>query len=88
MALVSNFTKFQKVFSDEENSYIYEEICRNMINEALKKQCFCTLAYGFNLSGKKSSIFGLEDSMTNINSTGLQIQSKFSPDFVFFALMK
>jgi hypothetical protein len=66
---------YEKIFTDEENSYIYEEICRNITNltntNEKKPKNFFTLSYGFPHTGRKSSIFGKQDSDKNLNSWGL-----------------
>ena len=60
-----------KIFTNEENSYIYEEICRDTITEALKGKSFGFVSYGLSHSGKKSTMFGGQDCITNINNRGI-----------------
>jgi len=64
--------KLNKVFTNEENSYIYEEVCRDAVNETLNFNInYCFLGTGVARSGKKTSIFGDKDCLDNINSRGL-----------------
>jgi hypothetical protein len=59
------------IFTDEENSYIYETICRDTIIQAINGKNFCFLGYGVTETSKKSTIFGSLNCVDNINNRGL-----------------
>ena len=64
--------ELDKIFTNEENSYIYEEVCREAINETLKSNMnYCFVGIGPAKSGKKNSLVGSKDSLDNINNRGL-----------------
>ena len=63
--------ELDKIFTNEENSYIYEEVCRDTIIEAFKGKNFCYLGFGLTHTAKKSTIFGGKDCLTNINTRGI-----------------
>ena len=65
-----------KIFTEKnENSYIYEEICRDTINESLKGISFSFISYGDSTSEKLELLVGdIEKIKTNINSHGLIIR--------------
>ena len=54
-----------------ENCIMYENVCRNTVNDLLggKRQFFMT--YGLSKTGKKTIIFGEENSSSNKNSRGI-----------------
>jgi peptidoglycan hydrolase CwlO-like protein len=60
-----------KIFTDEENSYIYETICRDTIIQASNGKNFCFLGYGVTETSKKSTMFGAVNCVDNINNRGL-----------------
>ena len=66
----TNFTH-DKIFTNEANSYIYEEVCRNALIETTNGQNYCFVGAGVSKTGKKSILIGKEDSKSNINSRGL-----------------
>lgn len=58
--------------SQYENCIMYENICRNTVNDIInqhKRHIFLT--YGLTKTGKKTTIFGEENSSSNKNSRGL-----------------
>lgn len=63
--------EMDKIFTDEENSYIYEEVCRDTVNEVLKGKNFSFIGYGLAHTSKKSTLIGGRESVTNINSRGI-----------------
>ncbi len=69
----SKLYEMDKIFTNEhENSYIYEEICRDCIKESLKGNNFCFISYGETSSDKFKMLYGnIEDSYTNINNRGI-----------------
>ena len=64
---------FDKIFTDKnENSYIYEEICRDCIKESLSGTNFLYVSYGTTLSDKYKILIGnAENSYSNINTRGI-----------------
>jgi hypothetical protein len=71
-----------KIFTDNDpNSYIFEEVCLNTIEDSIKGKNFCFFSYGETNSEKKSIIFGGEDCYKNINSRGLFL--RFLDKFLF-----
>ncbi len=69
----SKLYEMDKIFTNQnENSYIYEEICRDCINDSLKGNNFCFISYGETTSDKINMLYGnIEDSYTNINNRGI-----------------
>ena len=65
--------EFDKIFNqNNENSYIYEEICRDCVNNALNGENITFISYGETSSDKINVIYGdYEDSYTNINNRGI-----------------
>ena len=65
--------ELDKIFTDQnEYSYIYEEICRDCVTEALEKNIhFTFISSGDTNSEKNKIIFGGEDCYENINSRGI-----------------
>ena len=65
--------EFDKIFTqNNENSYIYEEICRDSVNNALNGESITFISYGETSSDKINVIYGdYEDSYTNINNRGI-----------------
>ena len=65
--------EFDKIFTqNNENSYIYEEICRDSVNNALNGESITFISYGETSSDKMNVIYGdYEDSYTNINNRGI-----------------
>jgi hypothetical protein len=63
--------EMNKIFVTEENSYIYEDICRDVCSEALEGQNFCFITGGASKSGKKTLIYGKEDCKSEFSSRGL-----------------
>ena len=65
--------EFDKIFTqNNENSYIYEEICRDCVNNALNGESITFISYGETSSDKINVIYGdYEDSYTNINNRGI-----------------
>ena len=65
--------ELDKIFTDHnEYSYIYEEICRDCVTEALDKNIhFTFISSGDSSSEKNKIIFGGEDCYENINSRGI-----------------
>ena len=68
----SNF-ELDKIFTNEnENSYIYEEICLNTIKDSLEGISFSFISYGETSSHKLDVLIGnIEDSNLNINHRGI-----------------
>ena len=68
----SNF-ELDKIFTSEnENSYIYEEICLNTVKDALEGISYSFILYGETSKHKLGAIIGnLEDCYTNINHRGI-----------------
>ena len=62
-----------KIFTEQhENSYIYEEICRDCITDSLNGNNFLYVGYGISSSDKQNVLIGnVEDSHTNIAHRGL-----------------
>jgi len=60
-----------KIFMDEENSYIYEEVCRDAVKDFINGQNYNFITYGLTHSGKTGSLFGGVDCDNNINSRGI-----------------
>ena len=62
-----------KIFTEQhENSYIYEEICRDCITDSLNGNNFLYVGYGIASSDKQNVLIGnVEDSHTNIAHRGL-----------------
>ena len=71
----SKTLKFEldKIFTNEnENSYIYEEICLNSIKDILEGVSYSFIAYGETSSHKLDALIGnIKDSITNINNRGI-----------------
>ena len=65
--------EFDKIFNqNNENSYIYEEICRDCVNNALNGESITFISYGETSSDKINVIYGdYEDIYTNINNRGI-----------------
>ena len=65
--------ELDKIFTDQnEYSYIFEEICRDCVTEALEKNIhFTFISSGDTNSEKNKIIFGGEDCYENINSRGI-----------------
>ena len=68
----ANF-EMDKIFTSEnENSYIYEEICLNTIKDAIDGISYSFISYGETSSNKIDLLIGnLEDSYSNINHRGI-----------------
>ena len=70
-----NSSKFEldKIFTNnDENSYIYEEICLNTIKDCLEGFSYSFISYGETSSKKLETLIGnLEDNITNINNRGI-----------------
>ena len=63
---------FDKIFTENnENSYIYEEIMRNCIQESLSGIHFSFISYGDSNSENREIIFGKSNCYENINSRGI-----------------
>ena len=64
---------FDKIFTDKnENSYIYEEVCKDCIKESLSGTNFLYVSYGTTLSDKHKILIGnAENSYSNINTRGI-----------------
>ena len=62
---------YNKIFKNEENSYIYEEIMLNTVNESLKGKNFTFISYGDSKSEKLSLMIGSNDCYDNIAQRGL-----------------
>ena len=61
-----------KIFTKkDENSYIYEEIMRNCVNNSLDGENFTFISYGDSNSEKHQLIIGSADCYENINNRGL-----------------
>ena len=65
--------ELDKIFTNEnENSYIYEEICLNTIKDILEGISYSFIAYGDTSSHKLDVLIGnIKDSITNLNSRGI-----------------
>ena len=63
---------FDKIFTENnENSYIYEEIMRNCIQESLSGIHFSFISYGDSNSENREIIFGKSNCYENINNRGI-----------------
>ena len=62
-----------KIFTEtDENSYIYEEICKDTIKESLNGISYSFISYGEYTSNKLKLLIGdVKDYLTNFNSRGL-----------------
>ena len=69
----SSTFELDKIFtSDNENSYIYEEICLNTIKDCLEGFSYSFISYGETTSKKIEVLIGnIEDSISNINHRGI-----------------
>ena len=65
--------ELDKIFtSEEENSYIFEEICLNTIKECLEGCSYSFISYGETASKKIDVLIGnIKDSVSNINNRGI-----------------
>lgn len=65
--------EIDKIFTNEnENSYIYEEICLNTIKESLEGISYSFISYGETSSKKLDLLIGnLEEDSSNINHRGI-----------------
>jgi len=65
--------EMDKIFTSEnENSYIYEEICLNTIKESLEGISYSFISYGDTSSKKLDLLIGnLEEDISNINHRGI-----------------
>ena len=65
--------ELDKIFTSEnENSYIYEEICLNTIKDSLDGISYSFITYGDTSSHKLDVLIGnLDDSISNINNRGI-----------------
>ena len=65
--------ELDKIFTDnDENSYIYEEICLNTIKECFEGFSYSFISYGETSSKKIDTLIGnIEDSVSNINHRGI-----------------
>ena len=58
--------EFDKIFTNENNnSYIYENICSNIIKEALEGKSYCFISYGTTMSDKLKVLIGDFDYSSN-----------------------
>ena len=62
---------YDKIFRNEENSYIYEEIMLNTVKESLQGKNFTFISYGDSKSEKLDLIIGNNDCYDNIARRGL-----------------
>ena len=69
----SKLYEMDKIFTNShENSYIYEEICRNCIKESLEGNNFCFISYGETTTDKMNILYGnIENCYSNINTRGI-----------------
>ena len=65
--------EFNKIFIDnDENSYIYEMICNNCIEEYIKGMNFCFISYGETVNNKFEFLIGnVMTNYININNYGI-----------------
>ena len=64
--------EIDKIFSNkDENSYIYEEVMLNCVNNSLDGENFSFISYGDSNSDKHHLIIGTPDCYDNINNRGL-----------------
>ena len=64
--------EIDKIFSSkDENSYIYEEVILNCVNNSLDGENFSFISYGDSNSEKHHLIIGTPDCYDNINNRGL-----------------
>lgn len=54
-----------------ENSVIFENVCRNSVSDFLKGQRQLYITYGLTKTGKKTFMFGEENSLSNLNNRGI-----------------
>ena len=69
----SSTFELDKIFTNEnENSYIFEEICLNTIKDCLEGFSYSFISYGETASKKIDVLIGnIEDSVSNINHRGI-----------------
>ena len=69
----SSTFELDKIFTNEnENSYIFEEICLNTIKDCLEGFSYSFISYGETASKKIDVLIGnIEDSISNINHRGI-----------------
>jgi len=68
----SSKVEIDKIFSHkDENSYIYEEVMLNCVNNSLDGENFTFISYGDSNSEKYQLIIGTSDCYDNINNRGL-----------------
>ena len=69
----SSTFELDKIFTNEnENSYIFEEICLNTIKDCLEGFSYSFISYGETSSKKIDVLIGnIEDSISNINHRGI-----------------
>ena len=68
----STKVEIDKIFSHkDENSYIYEEVILNCVNNSLDGENFTFISYGDSNSEKYQLIIGTSDCYDNINNRGL-----------------
>ena len=69
----SSTFELDKIFTNEnENSYIFEEICLNTIKDCLDGFSYSFISYGETSSKKIDVLIGnIEDSISNINHRGI-----------------
>ena len=65
--------EMDRIFTNEnDNSYIFEEICSNTIKEAIKGESYAFISYGNTISDKLKILIGdVNDSYTNVSHRGL-----------------
>ena len=65
--------EMDKIFTNEnDNSYIYEEICSNTIKESLKGESYVFISYGNTISDKLKILIGdVNDSYIKVEHRGL-----------------
>lgn len=64
-------SQVNRIFTTEENSFIYEEICKDLVYTAVNGQNHFILGYGVKNAGKKSLLIGEYNSNSNINKRGV-----------------
>ena len=69
----SSIFELDKIFtSDNENSYIFEEVCLNTIKDCLDGFSYSFISYGETSSKKIDTLIGnIDDSINNINHRGI-----------------
>lgn len=67
----SHEIKVNKIFTDNENSYIYEEVCKDVSNEFVSGKDFCFIGYGMSNSCKTETMLFKIESIDDVSKRGI-----------------